>query len=106
MVKFEFQMKMAGESRSFSSSTMRNTIFLVAMHPVSHFLSVQHFLSTLVHQGRLSQKKNHGKRARFDGEIAATELDLDMAGRSRDPVTDSYGRKAFIVRRRDYLKSM
>jgi hypothetical protein len=36
------------------------------------------------------EKKNHGKRAKFDGEIAATELDPDMAGRYRDPVTDSY----------------
>jgi hypothetical protein len=35
------------------------------------------------------EKRNHGRRAKFDGEIAATELDLDMAGRSRDPVTDS-----------------
>jgi hypothetical protein len=36
------------------------------------------------------EKKNHGKRAKFDGEIAATELDPDMVGRYRDPVTDSY----------------
>jgi hypothetical protein len=35
------------------------------------------------------EKRNHGKRAKFDGEIAATELDPDMAGRYRDPVTDS-----------------
>jgi hypothetical protein len=35
------------------------------------------------------EKKNHGKRAKFDGEIAATELDPDMVGRYRDPVTDS-----------------
>jgi hypothetical protein len=27
------------------------------------------------------EKKNHRKRARFDGEIAATELDPDMVGR-------------------------
>jgi hypothetical protein len=36
------------------------------------------------------EKKNYGKRAKFDGEIAATELDPDMAGRYRDPVKDSY----------------
>jgi hypothetical protein len=32
-------------------------IFLVAMHPVFHFLSFQHFKSTLIHQGRLSRKR-------------------------------------------------
>jgi hypothetical protein len=36
------------------------------------------------------EKKNHGKRAKFDGEIAVTELDPDMAGRYRNPVKDSY----------------
>jgi hypothetical protein len=35
------------------------------------------------------EKKYHGKRAKFDGEIAATELDPDMAGRYRDLVMES-----------------
>jgi hypothetical protein len=33
-----------------------NTIFLVATHPVCHFLSFQHFQSALLHQGRLLGK--------------------------------------------------
>jgi hypothetical protein len=35
---------------------MGNTIFLVATHPVCHFLSFQHFQSALLHQGRLLGK--------------------------------------------------
>ena len=38
-------------------STMGNTIFLVALDPVCHFLSFQCLSSTLIHQGRLSRKR-------------------------------------------------
>jgi hypothetical protein len=34
-----------------------NTIFLVAMDPVCHFLLFQCFLSTFIHQGRLKRKR-------------------------------------------------
>jgi hypothetical protein len=53
MPKFEFSKSEVGRFQS----TMGNTIFLVATHPVCHFLVFQCFLSTLIHQGRVSRKR-------------------------------------------------
>jgi hypothetical protein len=54
MPKFEFSKSKVGRFQS----TMGNTIFLVALDPVGHFLSFQHLSSTLVHQGRRSRKES------------------------------------------------
>jgi hypothetical protein len=60
VMKFEISKDHSAKSQNKVgrfSFTMGNTIFLVAMHPVCHFLVFQCFLSTLIHQGRLLGKR-------------------------------------------------
>ena len=94
-----FKRKHAGTAQNFKISKQKKSrSFLI--HHGKHHLSCCYrpcmpfpFISMLFIYSYTSrktiEKKNHWKRARFDGETAATELDLDMAGRSRDPVKDS-----------------
>jgi hypothetical protein len=52
MSKFEISNEYGWRKSVIFNSTIRNTIFLLAMDPLCCFLVFQHLSSTLVHQGR------------------------------------------------------